>query len=307
MAFSNIPIRTNDIDELIDASWFNTIRSELIAAFGSGGYIAVEPAQLLDNNDELTYSTSSFKPLLQVAGNGIPVTLSDTPFGNSHGFVNGKEIIIIGLSDTNTVTIPENDSPDGVVNAGGGDIVLSKYSYVLLIYNQTLGRFIATTSGGQGGVGVHEFAGVGDGVTTSFGVTALPLTDESLIVYRNGLLVPKSEWTYTAPNVVFNTAPALAQRVDVWVLTSGQSALSPVAGVLNVEYPQVSAANIISEGLALSNTPLEPSKVLLDVIGGSSQIYGIDFTIIGSNLNWSGLGLSSVIAEDDYLRVTYYS
>lgn len=142
MSFGDIPVRVNDIDELIDASWFNTIRSELLAAFGTGGYIAVEAAQNVASGGTFVYSSTSFKPLLQVQGDSGAVTTSSTPFGDAatHNFADGKEIVLLGLDDTNTVTLEVNDVPSGII--ANGKIVLSRYTQVLLIYNQTLDRFI---------------------------------------------------------------------------------------------------------------------------------------------------------------------
>lgn len=140
MAFGDIPVRENDYDQLIDASWFNTIRSELLSAFGAGGYITVEAAQNVAASAQFTFSTVSFKPLLQVQGDGGPVITSSTPFGTSHGFGDGKEIVLLGLDDTNTVTLEVNDIAGGIIS--NGKIVLSRFSQVLLIYNATLDRFI---------------------------------------------------------------------------------------------------------------------------------------------------------------------
>lgn len=138
--FSDIPIRQNGKDFLVTAEWWNTIRTKLIVAFGSGGYIAVEPTQQVSNGGQLTYSTESFKPLLQIESDGGAVVASSTPFGTAHGFANGKEIILLGMSDTNVVTFEVNDIDDGIISKG--KIVLSKFEQVILIYNSELKRFI---------------------------------------------------------------------------------------------------------------------------------------------------------------------
>lgn len=307
MAFSDIPQRLNGVDQLIDASWFNTIKSELVSAFGSGGYIAVEPGQDVSSLGELTYSATSFKPLLQVQGDGGAVTTSSTPFGTSHGFTDGKEIVVIGLSDTNTVTIPENDITDGVVNAGGGDITLERYSYVLFIYNATLERFIATTSGGSSGIGTHENLGSGDGVSVGFSLSSLPLTDDSFIVFRNGSYVPSSQYSFSNPTITFNTAPSVGQRIDVWILTTGSPSTAVATGVEYVEYPTLTGTDITNKNISLSATPLDPAKVKLDVISGSSQQYSVDYTVSGSTLDWDGLGLDGSLTNGDVLRIVYFA
>lgn len=139
MAFADIPIRINDHDFSVSAEWFNTIRSELVQAFGQGGYIAVETLQSVPSLGEFTYSAVSFKPLLQVQGSGGPVTTSTTPFGTSHGFSDGKEIILIGLSDSNPVTLEVNDIDNGFFN--NGKVILTKGDMITLIWLDTPKRF----------------------------------------------------------------------------------------------------------------------------------------------------------------------
>ncbi len=140
MAFADIPIRQNGLDHIIEAAWFNTIRSNLIVAFGSGGYIAVASDQVIAASGTFSFDAEAYKPLLPCSGDGGAVTSSSTPFGTSHGFQSGKEIILLGLSDTNTVTLESNDIDEGVIS--NGKIILSKYEQVILIYNASLKRFI---------------------------------------------------------------------------------------------------------------------------------------------------------------------
>jgi len=140
MSFSDIPIRINGKDHLIDASWWNTIRTELILAFGSGGYIFEESAQTILGAGEIVYTSTAFKNLIPMEGNGGAVTISDTPFGTAHGFTGGKEVILMGTSDTNTITINTTDVPSGIIS--NGKIVLTRFSQVILIYNAALDRFI---------------------------------------------------------------------------------------------------------------------------------------------------------------------
>lgn len=143
MAFGDIPIRVNNKDMFIDAAWFNSIRTELINAFGTGGYIFEQVLQSKTAGSTITVDSVAFKPLIPLVGNGGPVTLSLTPFGTSHGFQGGKEIILMGTSDTNTVTI-EVDATDTTLEsvASNGKIVLGKYNMVTLIYSDTLNRFV---------------------------------------------------------------------------------------------------------------------------------------------------------------------
>lgn len=305
MGFANIPVRTNDIDSQIDASWFNSIRTELVAAFGSGGYIATEPLQTVSNGGVLTYSTNSFKPLLRVVGQGGAVTTSPTPFGATHSFGDGAEIIVIGTSNTNTVTFPENDIVNGVVNASGGDIVLSRYSYVLFIYDATLQRFIATTSGGETTLGVHENLGTGNGSQTVFALSTLPLSSDSFLVFFNNTVVPRSEYTFSNPNITFNTAPAAGQVVRAFILSTGTASVTPASGSRVVEYRTVTASENSNHELTLNNVPSVPTNVLVDVLDGSTQEYGVDFTVSSNNVSWLGLGMDNDVTTGTKIRFVY--
>jgi len=139
-SFNEIPVRQNGKDHLIQASWFNVIRTKLVEAFGTGGYILEQDPQTVVASGEITYDAVAFKPLIPLEGDGGPVTLSNTPFGTTHGFFGGKEIILLGSSDTNTVTLEVNDIDEGIIS--NGKIVLTKYDQVILIYNANLKRFI---------------------------------------------------------------------------------------------------------------------------------------------------------------------
>ena len=139
--FGDIPTRENGIDQLIEASWFNTIRTKLIEAFGSGAYILVQDLQLLNDDDELTVDSTAFKPFIPVAGNGGPVILNSLPFSLTHGFQNGKEIIIMGTSDADSVELVSNDTAEGLI-LNGQSVTLKAWHKITLMYYETGNRFI---------------------------------------------------------------------------------------------------------------------------------------------------------------------
>lgn len=138
MAFGDIPVRVNGKDQIITAEWFNVIRSELINAFGQGGYINETPLQTLSAGSTIALDSEAFKQLIPVESDGGTVVLSSTPFG-AGPFLGGKEILLVGTSDTNIVEIPVNDAAGGFV--GRGKIILSRFEVVVLIYSETLQRF----------------------------------------------------------------------------------------------------------------------------------------------------------------------
>jgi len=141
MAFSDIPVRVNNRLQFISAEYFNSIRSQLIAAFGSNYFINVASNQTISAAGEFTVDADSFKPLLPCSGDSGAVTTSSTPFGTSHGFLTGKEIVLLGLDNTNTVTLEVNDIAGGFISSRG-ELVLSKYKQAIIIYNLALDRFI---------------------------------------------------------------------------------------------------------------------------------------------------------------------
>ena len=56
------------------------------------------------------------------------------------GGTDGMEILFIGDDSTNTVTIAQNDAANGFIL--NGDVVLSKYSTLLVQYDSTSSRWI---------------------------------------------------------------------------------------------------------------------------------------------------------------------
>lgn len=161
---------------------------------------------------------------------------------------------------------------------------------------------------GKTSIGAHETLGYGDGLTVDFSVTSLPLTDESFIVFRNGLAVDSSEYTFATPTITFNSAPYVGQKIAVWMLTEGTPALAPISlGTQIVQYKTLDATDITNKYITIPASPGDVTKVLLDVIKGSSQEYGVDFSVSGTQLTWNGLGLDGQLNIGDILRYHYFA
>lgn len=79
------------------------------------------------------------------------------------------------------------------------------------------------------------------------------------------------------------------------------------AGTENVEYRTISSGEAAAKALTLSFGPLVPANVTLDTIGGTSQIYSVDYTVSGTTLSWNGLGLDGLLSAGDVLRIQYLS
>jgi hypothetical protein len=67
----------------------------------------------------------------------------------------------------------------------------------------------------------------------------------------------------------------------------------------------LSGTDITNKFVTLSGTPTTPSDTILDVIGGPSQDYSVDFTVTGSTLSWSGLTLDGVLIAGDKLIIQF--
>lgn len=161
---------------------------------------------------------------------------------------------------------------------------------------------------GFGGVGAHEFVGTGDGVAKVFSVSNLPSNNESIIVYRNGSYVPTNQYSFDFPVLEFNVAPSKGQRIDVFMLTVGQNNLSSISASNQVvDYRQLNQNDINNKGFQLPSLPANPSKVIVDVVSGSAQIYGIDFTVSGTSLSWDSLGMENQITVGTYIRYHYFN
>jgi len=211
-----------------------------------------------------------------------------------------------------------------MVEAGGFTQYISDSAYVSAngtpsggeaYYNSTTGEVryydgveAAWKPVGSQVVAVQELLGTGNGVATSYTITNAPLNDEALHVFLNGVLQQKTDYTISLPNVVFNTAPTQGQQVYVSYLTNGSPA-SPIvsAGTNNVIYHTFTGGEVVAKQFTLPSEPTEPSKLLVDVVGGTTLKYGVDFTITTDVFGWSGLTLDGVVASGDVFRIQFFN
>lgn len=73
----------------------------------------------------------------------------------------------------------------------------------------------------------------------------------------------------------------------------------------NVNKFTLDSTDITNKFVTLSSSPSSPSNVILDIIGGIVQDYGVDFTISGSTLSWSSLGLDGILSVGDKLIIQF--
>lgn len=198
---------------------------------------------------------------------------------------------------------------EGIVTGTGADLSLEDQQTLLLVYDATEGRWrIIGGTGAGGGVGFQETpGGLINGINDTFGpLTYIPSSDDSIIVFVDGIALKNTEWAKVGLNVQLSTPPALGQSVYVFYMTQGSIPPLPViSGVLKTEYRTLTPAEITAKAITLLQTPASPGEVILDVKGGGAQFYNDDFVVSGSTLSWNGLGLDGLLVSGDKLRVVY--
>ena len=102
---------------------------------GVAGGFKTSAVQNISANGTPTIGTQPFQRI-KVQGNAAAVSMATTLAGGTDGMT----LLFIGNDSTNTVTIAQNDNANGwILN---GDVVLSKYSTLLVQYDSTTSRWI---------------------------------------------------------------------------------------------------------------------------------------------------------------------
>jgi hypothetical protein len=76
-------------------------------------------------------------------------------------------------------------------------------------------------------------------------------------------------------------------------------------GTSNVATITLSQQDIDNKKVTLSTEPFYPNAVSMTIVGGISQVNGIDFEVIGSDISWDGLGLDNFLEISDTLIIQY--
>lgn len=74
-------------------------------------------------------------------------------------------------------------------------------------------------------------------------------------------------------------------------------------GIFKVETRTLSAGEITAEKVVLVQTPT--TDVLVNILGGTLQEYSVDYTVVGNEVRWTGLGLASLVIAGDKLQIIY--
>lgn len=156
------------------------------------------------------------------------------------------------------------------------------------------------------GISVREVpTGTVDGVNDTFTLSNAPTTDQHISVFVDGNFLEDSEFSVSGTTLILVTPPALGQSIFAWYSYGGVPVVAP--GTEIIEYHTVTAGEETAKQFTLSNSPQDGTLVLVDIIGGTSQHYSVDFTITGSTFDWNGLGLDGQLTENDVVRLKYFT
>lgn len=104
----------------------------------AGGWTTGTSASLTAGGT-ISISLTAGQQAFTVASSSGAVTLSSTPFGSSDP-VDGAVVRLIGTSDTNTVSLTNNDAANGCIL--NGNITLNAYDVIELQYMSSLDRWV---------------------------------------------------------------------------------------------------------------------------------------------------------------------
>lgn len=281
---------SNLINGLLQIDSINT-SSDTSGASGSGVEIDPGNVSILYLTDNGLVSIAGFEP---AAFNRWMIVNNTT----------GNDVDLLNLGTVTTA--------DQIITGTGADLTLANEASILLFYDVDQGFWkVVGGTGGGGAVSYQEVpAGTVNGTNAVFGpLTYLPTDDNSVLVFVNGVArVLGTEFTVSGGTITFQPGfiPQPAQSVYVWYSTEGTPVTPVLNGTYRVEYRTLTLGEATAEQLTLSFTPGVPAYVAMDIRGGAgAPFFGVDFTVTGNVLSWSGLGLSGLLATGDQVRILY--
>jgi hypothetical protein len=192
--------------------------------------------------------------------------------------------------------------------------LVSRQGTSLFWFDGSLQREGKTVRVGEGsGVGAwQEQLGTANGIQTIFPIPSgyFPVSQESILVFSNSHKFVTSEWIYnsTFNQIEFVTAPEIGSEPYIFFLTDGDKITPPVAdGVEQTYIHVVSALETLNKEIQLIAAPISANKVMVDIVGGTTQINGIDFIIAGDKFMWAGYQLDGDLIVGDKIRFHYFS
>lgn len=185
-----------------------------------------------------------------------------------------------------------------------GDVELSTDSTITI--TRSGNKFTFASVGGT--IGYQEVpGGPVNGTNTTFGpLSQTPASNQSIVVFVDGIALPKTAWSLSGLSIVLTTAPQLGQSIYVFFLASGTPITPPApSGVWRTEYRTLTAGEVSAKIVTLAYTPANPAYVMVDIIGGTSQEFNVDYTVVSNEFRWNGYGLDGVLSSGDKIRFGY--
>lgn len=192
--------------------------------------------------------------------------------------------------------------------------LVSRQDQALIWWDNTLQREGKKIRIGEGsGIGAfQEKIGLGNGLSTNFPIASglFPVNQESILVFANSARYLTEDWTWNelTNEIVFLTAPDIGVEIYIYYISEGDSVTPPTLSGIEQSYVHtISVTEAMNGQLQLIAAPIQPSKVLVDIIGGTSQALGVDFTIAGDQFIWTGYNLDSDLSSGDIIRFHFFS
>lgn len=283
---------------------------------------------LIDDNDNLTLpnqlifgkqDVASAASIVQLTSSKSFIRITGSTVTSVLGVLAGVDgqIVTIHNACSEIVTFVHEDAgataADRMKFTDATDVDVDPDSSIELIYDGAQSRWVIKSGAGTNKlVGYQESpTGLVNGVNPNYQLSAEPVTTDSLIVFVDGIVASNDQWSLSTTTITFGGSyiPATGQSVYVWYLSKGtpNPVPPPPTGTFQVEYRILTAPEVAAKQLTLAFTPNTPAKVLLDIVGGTTQIYTTDYIVSGSTMDWTGLGLDGVVTAGDTFRIVYFS
>lgn len=164
-----------------------------------------------------------------------------------------------------------------------------------------------TFSAGGGLIPVQESPPeVPDGFISAFTLSFAPYSTDSMLAFVDGVERFKTEWSISGTTLTFGGAYIPQPGQDVKFYYFKQDTVVTTTLTPRTEYRTLTLGEATAKSLSLAQSPSTSGQTILDLIGGGATFYGDDFTVSGSTLSWSGLGLDGLLSTGDKLRVQYF-
>ena len=115
---------------------------------------------------------------------------------------------------------------------------------------------------------------------------------------NSGSAVIGDSVNYSNFTPVAATVAGALEAIDIALASIG-------GGSQKVDKFTLNSTDITNKFVTLSHTPSTAGNTVLLVENAASMFYGTDYTVIGNELSWSGLGLDGILAINDNLSIIY--